>query len=683
VRISGRSSPTSAAGGTHQAGKPLAAPTQAAVAVVRHGRLLSPLLLSLALLLMAGLGMAAPHGASATDATTTSLGSTPNPSVFGETVTLTASVSGCTSTPTGNADFFDGATLLNNATLDAGGNATITVGNLAVGAHSLTAIYNGDSNCSVSTSSVATQNVGQAATGTSLNSAPNPSVFGQTTILTATVTVVAPGSDTPTGTASFFDGATLLGTAPLNGSGQASFATSALPVGANSLTAVYGGDTNNTGSTSPVDTQTVNAASTTTSVSGAPDPSVFGQAVTLTATVSAVPPGAGTPTGTVDFFNGATLLGTGTLNGSGQATLTTSGLPLGSSPITAVYGSDANFSGSTSSVDTLTVGRASTTTTLSGSPNPSLIGQAVTFTATVTVTPPGAGAPTGTVSFFDGGNLLGTGTVAGGVASLSTTTLTAGAHSITAVYSGDASFNGSASPVFSQSVNLTGTTTTLGASPNPSMLGQSVTLTATVVCPTFVPTGTVSFFDGATPLGTGPLVGGGANISTSALAVGPHSLIAVYSGDGNCAASTSPVASQVVNTAGSTTQLTATPNLVGFGQPVMLDVSVACTGFVATGTVTFADGATSLGTAVLDGTGHASLLPLSAFAVGTHALSVTYPGDANCAASSATAMLTVVAQQSFTSHPSFSPAPSQPPPYGGNGADPRCYYNNCGPNGLP
>jgi hypothetical protein len=138
-----------------------------------------------------------------------------------------------------------------------------------------------------------------------------------------------------------------------------------------------------------------------------------------------------------------------------------------------------------------------------------------------------------------------------------------------------------------------------------------------------------------------------------------------------------------VNTAGSTTQLTATPNLVGFGQPVMLDVSVACTGFVATGTVTFADGATSLGTAVLDGTGHASLLPLSAFAVGTHVLSVTYPGDANCAASSATATLTVVAQQSFTSHPSFSPAPSQPPPYGGNGADPRCYYNNCGPNGLP
>ncbi|KJY40399.1 hypothetical protein VR41_15060, partial [Streptomyces sp. NRRL B-1568] len=84
--------------------------------------------------------------------------------------------------------------------------------------------------------------------------------------------------------------------------------------------ATYNGDANFVGSTSPVDTQTVIQAATTTVLVSLPDPSVFGEAKTLTATVTATAPGAGTPTGTVDFFDGATLLGTGTLN-SGVATL--------------------------------------------------------------------------------------------------------------------------------------------------------------------------------------------------------------------------------------------------------------------------------------------------------------------------------------------------------------------------
>ncbi|WP_240510037.1 Ig-like domain-containing protein, partial [Streptomyces malaysiense] len=77
-------------------------------------------------------------------------------------------------------------------------------------------------------------------------------------------------------------------------------------------------------------------AATTTGLTSAPDPSVFGEAKTLTATVAAVPPGSGTPTGSVDFFDGATLLGTGTLSG-GTATLTTSALSVGTHLLTAVY----------------------------------------------------------------------------------------------------------------------------------------------------------------------------------------------------------------------------------------------------------------------------------------------------------------------------------------------------------
>ncbi|KJY40408.1 hypothetical protein VR41_15045, partial [Streptomyces sp. NRRL B-1568] len=86
-------------------------------------------------------------------------------------------------------------------------------------------------------------------------------------------------------------------------------------VGSHSLTATYNGDTNFTASTSPVDTQTVNQAATTTALISAPDPSVFGEAKTLTATVTATAPGAGTPTGTVSFFDGAILLGTAPLAG--------------------------------------------------------------------------------------------------------------------------------------------------------------------------------------------------------------------------------------------------------------------------------------------------------------------------------------------------------------------------------
>ncbi|MFD1275555.1 Ig-like domain-containing protein [Streptomyces kaempferi] len=83
--------------------------------------------------------------------------------------------------------------------------------------------------------------------------------------------------------------------------------------------------------------QTVNVAATTTVLTSAPDPSVFGQGKVLTATVAVVSPGAGVPSGTVSFFDGATLLGTGTLSG-GVATFATATLSVGSHALTAVYG---------------------------------------------------------------------------------------------------------------------------------------------------------------------------------------------------------------------------------------------------------------------------------------------------------------------------------------------------------
>jgi Big-like domain-containing protein len=93
-------------------------------------------------------------------------------------------------------------------------------------------------------------------------------------------------------------------------------------------------------------------ADTTTQLAASANPSVFGHPVTFTATVTAVAPGSGTPTGTVTFSDGSNMIGRGTLNGAGQATFTTSGLFVGRHTIVMRYAGDGKFNGSQS--DSLT-----------------------------------------------------------------------------------------------------------------------------------------------------------------------------------------------------------------------------------------------------------------------------------------------------------------------------------------
>ncbi|HEX4054593.1 MAG TPA: Ig-like domain repeat protein [Tepidisphaeraceae bacterium] len=484
-------------------------------------------------------------------ASTTTVTSSANPSVFGQSVTFTADVTSVSSgTPTGTVTFMDGATTLGTGTLNGSGIATFSTSALALNDHSITAVYGGDTNFTTSTSSALTQTVDQDGTTSTVSSSANPSVFGQSVTFTATVTASAPGSGTPTGTVTFMDGATTLGTGTLDGSGVATFSTSALALNDHSITAVYGGDTNFTTSTSSALTQTVDQDGTTSSaVSSSANPSVFGQSLTFTATVTASAPGSGTPTGTVTFMDGATTLGTGTLNGSGVATFSTSALALNGHSITAVYGGDTNFTGSTSSTLTQTVNQDATSSTVSSSVNPSVFGQSVTFTATVTASAPGSGTPTGTVTFMDGATTLGTGTLNGsGVATFSTSALALNGHSITAVYGGDTNFTGSTSSALTQTVNKAATATVVSSSTNPSDYDQPVTFTATVTASapgSGTPSGTVTFDDGGIALGTDTLNGSGqAVFSTSSLSVGNHSITAVYAGDANFTGGTSSVLTQ-------------------------------------------------------------------------------------------------------------------------------------------
>jgi hypothetical protein len=187
---------------------------------------------------------------------------------------------------------------------------------------------------------------------------------------------------------------------------------------------------------------------TTTTISSSPNPSVYGQAVTFTATVTSYV-GAPSDGETVTFIKGTKVLGTGTLSG-GSTSFTISTLLAGTNLIKAVYGGDSNLLGSTSKPVQQVVNKATTTTTLASSQNPSNVGQSVTFTATMT--PQFGGTVTGTVTFYDGSTALKTVALSGGVAKFTTSTLASGTHNITATYNGSTSFDGSSASL-TQTVN--------------------------------------------------------------------------------------------------------------------------------------------------------------------------------------------------------------------------------------
>src|SRR5262249_18952362 len=151
-----------------------------------------------------------------------------------------------------------------------------------VGTNTITAVYSGDSNFSASTSAAITQTVNKDNTSTTVTSSVNPSVFGQAVTFTAAVSVTSPGSGSPSGSVTFFDGAAPLGTAALDASSKATLSVSSLAVGNHSITVSYGGDNESNSSTSAAITQTVNKASSASSVTSSVNPSVFGQAVTFT-----------------------------------------------------------------------------------------------------------------------------------------------------------------------------------------------------------------------------------------------------------------------------------------------------------------------------------------------------------------------------------------------------------------
>ena len=210
-----------------------------------------------------------------------------------------------------------------------------------------------------------------------------------------------------------------------------------------------------------------------------PEPSGFDQPMVFTASVAAAAPAAGVPGGTIRFFDGPVLLGIKTLTGTETVSLTTAGLAAGTHTIEARYDGDMAFEpGTTTTSHVVRTAAQTPSIGITSSRNPSSVGQSVTLTANLSL-------GSGSVQFYDGATLLGTATISGGRATLTTTALAAGSHAVTARYLGSASAPPAGSAVFVQAVGESGwknrtTSMVVSTSPSSSTPGSPVIISATV-----------------------------------------------------------------------------------------------------------------------------------------------------------------------------------------------------------
>ena len=353
-----------------------------------------------------------------------------------------------------------------------------------------------------------------------------------------------------------------------------------------------------TGTTTLVVTQDT----TTTTLSSGINPSVLNQSVTFTATVTG---SNAAPTGSVNFYDGTTQIGTGTLTaGTGNvstATFSTSILTLGSHNIIASYANTLNFGPSSSATLVQVVNLIPSSITITGLISPIYYGQIIGNTAIINV----VGFSSGGFSkvYIDNVLVCTLPVIAGATQSCPASTgagYNSGTHTIYATYTGDAEYAPSTTPTYTVLIQPDNTVTTLISSNNPILTTQTTTFTATVTAPYAPPVGSVTFFDGATPLATVPVNAQGVASFTTALPAGADNIIASYPASQNFNASSSSLTEQVnipmprfsltvtpnplnilVNTAGVAT--VTTTDIEGFSQPVQL----TCSGLPAETTCAF------------------------------------------------------------------------------------------------
>ena len=480
-------------------------------------------------------------------------------------------------------------------------------------------------------------------TSIAITSSPaSPSTFGQDVTFTAVVTNWADG--TPSGNVTFnVDGQneTPASLSVVNGQDQATFDASSLAPGIHAITATYSGDETFAGSTSSTFNQNVGQASTTTQLSSSANTGIFGQAVVFTAAITPSYPG--TPTRTVTFTvdgQAQEPVAVSTVGGQVEATYTTSSLLVTGHTISATYNGDASYAPSASSALNESINKSPTLTTVTMNPVPAVFGQPVQFTAVVTSTT--SGSPSGSVVFtIDGNAQVPVALAAAGGqdrATFSLSSLSAGSHTVTAAYSGDASFASSVSSPLNASNQKATTTIALSASPVSSIVGEAVTFTVIVSSPSGgTPSGLVTFFlDGnaQTPVALASIRGlDEATFTTGSLSPAKHAITASYSGDSSYAASstTAPL-QETVSTDPTALELMASPSLAFSGYPVQFTANVSSLlgAGTPTGTVTFSvDGTPQSPVSVVAGNAESTAnFTDPNLSAGNHVISAIYNGDA-------------------------------------------------------
>jgi len=583
---------------------------------------------------------------------TVKLTAAPVPPVNGTTTNFTATVSGAGGkypTPAGNLTFEDNGSSIGSQTLS-NGTASFSDSNWSAGSHSLSAVYGGDNNYASGTAT-ANANTSATATTTTLGISPNPPVSGSTTTLTATITYTPTNGVGPSGATNFFEDGSLIGSGTVSG-GVASFSSTTLSsTTAHSFDAVYAGDSNYLTSTSATVATAATAASvtTTTTLTVLPNPPVSGALTTLTATVAQTG-SASAPTGTVTFYEDYGILGSVAVSGS-SATFTSTTL---SSTVAhtfySVYSGDSTFKTSTSPLVATSASSATvaTTTTLTVLPNPPVSGSTTTLTATVAFTG-STSTPTGSMNFYEDSGLIATVPLSAGSASFASTLLSsATAHTFYALYSGDATFKTSTSPVVSSAATATLTSsTTLVVLPNPPVSGSLTTITATIAYTgTTAPTGTVAFYEDGAIVQTEPVSNASASIaSTTFSSKTSHAFSAVYSGDSTFKPSTAPTVTTAATTTTATTTVTVTASVptVAAGGTVTLSATVTPSSIVnstaPSGTVTFSSAQGILCSGIVSSNAASCMATLTT--TGVQSISAAYNGDTNYSASTSTMAATV------------------------------------------
>jgi hypothetical protein len=436
---------------------------------------------------------------------------------------------------------------------------------------------------------------------TTLSLAPATVMYGQDTVLTATVTPQG-----PTGTVSFYEASTLLGTVSLNGSETGILPLSSLPAGLHDITARYNGDPNAPASTSNTVQLTVTPL---TAPGGGPAITVTVNDATRTSTETNPP---FTYSAAGELVNGDTfptaITGTPVYS-------TTAGTIVGTYAITVTGLSSSNYS-IAFLPGTLTVVSTPTTTTVVANPASSLYGDPLTLTATT------VNGATGTISFYDGLVLLGQGTVSGGVATLTVTTLSATTHNITAVYDGDLTYASSASGPATATI---GKKTGPNGGPALTVTVQNASREYGTANPEFnyIVTGTLVNGDTYDAAVTGVPIYTVADISSSpAGATYPIDVSGLVSENYEFVVVPGTLS---ITSSSTTATLAVSATSTQYGDPVTFTTTVAPSG--ATGTVDFNEGTAVLGTGTVSG--GVATLTISSLKAGPYTITSSYLGDGN------------------------------------------------------